>query len=65
MQDGRRDHESGLLRDVYGIPARVRAGYQARHAGPKSYLVDPDFGHVLVEVYDGGRWHAFSIPRPS
>ncbi len=57
----------GLLRDVYGIPSRVVAGYRAkkyRDGGDgKSYLVIPDEPHAWVEVFYDRRWHTFD-PTP-
>ena len=58
----------GLLRDVYGIPSRVVAGYKAKVAlksdGKKTYLVIPDQAHAWVEVFVNGEWHAFD-PTPT
>lgn len=57
----------GLLRDVYHVPSRVVGGFRGKKylqgKDQKSYLVLPAEGHVWIEVYANGEWHAFD-PTP-
>ena len=59
---------TAILRDVYGIACRVRAGMRGKR-GPrkkgeiKSYLIFPSEAHAWVEVFVDGQWQAFD-PTP-
>jgi Transglutaminase-like superfamily len=58
---------AAILRDEFGIPVRVAAGYRSefknRDASERVLRMPQKEGHLWVEVYDQGRWNIFD-PTP-
>ncbi len=54
---------ASILRNIYSVPTRIRAGYGAARVSGKASLTTGALPHAWVEVFHEGKWHAFD-PQP-